>query len=115
MKQDSVAPAASGPLALDGPLPGTICETFVRCGNPRCRCQQGRPHGPYYYRVWREGERVHKEYVKRSERAVIGAACDENARYRTRLREIRQERERLAASIRKHGRAAVRKAAAGSS
>ena len=46
------------------PLPGAIVPQFIRCGKPSCRCSAGEGHGPYYYRVWREGPKVCKEYVK---------------------------------------------------
>ena len=46
------------------PLPGAIVSQFIRCGKPTCRCRSGHRHGPYFYRVWREGPKVYKEYVK---------------------------------------------------
>lgn len=88
-----------------GPLPGAVCTQFIRCGNPRCCCRQGKPHGPYYYRVWRDGARVRKQYVKRSEMEAVRAACAEYARRAAQLRELR----RLAASPRKRERAAGRR------
>ena len=35
----------------------------VRCGKPRCACREGKLHGPYVYKYWREGGRVRKKYV----------------------------------------------------
>lgn len=49
------------------PLPGAIVPQFIRCGKPGCRCACGHRHGPYFYRVWREGPKVYKEYVKITE------------------------------------------------
>jgi hypothetical protein len=57
------------------PLKGAICAQYVRCGNPRCRCRRGELHGPYHYRLWREGGRVRKAYVKPSELESVRAAC----------------------------------------
>ena len=28
---------------------GSLIERATRCGNPNCRCQKGRRHGPYFY------------------------------------------------------------------
>ncbi len=28
---------------------GSLIERKSECGKPRCRCHQGKPHGPYYY------------------------------------------------------------------
>ena len=39
-------------------LPGVVCPQWVRCGRPNCRCSKGQPHGPYFYRFWREGGKL---------------------------------------------------------
>ena len=51
------------PSAVE-PLPGSVVLQFVRCGKPGCSCNYGQRHGPYFYRVWREGGKVCKAYVK---------------------------------------------------
>lgn len=38
----------------------TYRNEYVRCGKPACRSC---PHGPYWYRYQRRGEKVKKEYV----------------------------------------------------
>ncbi|MHB1006185.1 MAG: DUF6788 family protein [Chloroflexota bacterium] len=46
------------------PLPGCLLRQWVRCGKANCRCAQGHPHGPYWYRYFRDEEgRAHKKYV----------------------------------------------------
>lgn len=66
-------------LEGEGPLaPGTssreVVETtrkgrytyqleYVVCGKENCRCARGIKHGPYYYRYWRSGGKLHREYV----------------------------------------------------
>src|SRR5690349_21808447 len=49
-------------------------------------CVQWRKSGgdlrPYYYRFWREGGRLRKQYVKLSEVEKIRAACEGNRRIR---------------------------------
>ena len=57
------------------PLEGEVCPQFIRCGKPGCRCQYDKPHGPYHYRIWREGTRVRKVYVKATEVEAVRAAC----------------------------------------
>ena len=77
----SPGPTVSGiPDLLDeavqlGPLPGEVCEQYVRCGKANCRCNNGHPHGPYHYRVWREGTRVFKQYVKPVELELTRERC----------------------------------------
>jgi hypothetical protein len=48
-------------------LAGAVCVEWKKCGKPNCRCARGKLHGPYYYRYWREGGRLRKEYIPRRE------------------------------------------------
>lgn len=36
---------------------------WVRCGKPTCACRDGRRHGPYVYKYWRQDGRLRKAYV----------------------------------------------------
>lgn len=81
------------------PLPGKLCEQFIRCGKAGCCCQDGKRHGPYYYRIWREGSRVQKVYVKREELEAVEAACSSHKTYTAGLREMREMRLRLSRRI----------------
>lgn len=46
------------------PLPGALIRDFKRCGHPLCKCASGALHGPYFARVWYEGTKRRKAYVK---------------------------------------------------
>lgn len=83
------------------PLKGIVCEQYIRCGNAACRCQRGEKHGPYYYRIWREGDQVRKVYVKRADLAVVLAACEAHRVYSDQLHAARGERERVTRSLKK--------------
>ncbi len=96
------------PPAPLSPLKGVVCAQYVRCGKSECRCQRGEPHGPYYYRVWREGERVQKVYVKASELEAVRAACDAHREITERLEQLRREREKLTHGLRDSWRATKR-------
>ena len=87
-------PDASG--SPDVPLKGEVCTQYIRCNKSGCRCQTGAPHGPYYYRVWREGGRVRKEYVKSDNAAAVRAACENYKALSQQLRDLRQQREQIA-------------------
>ena len=50
-------------------------EQWVRCGKSNCRCATGERHGPYYYRFWRDGDRLRKEYVSRSQVDGVKERC----------------------------------------
>jgi hypothetical protein len=45
-------------------LTGSIHYEFRTCGDESCQCMTGgTKHGPYRYRVYREGETIKKEYL----------------------------------------------------
>ncbi len=76
-------------LAGDGSAPGAteFAETFpkipalvvqsTRCGKVRCRCQAGRPHGPYHYLRWREGTVQRRRYVRAADVPSVRAILDQ--------------------------------------
>ncbi len=71
---------------------GKIQEQYVRCGKSNCHCTQGELHGPYYYRIWRDGMRTRKVYVKPDEVDSVRAVCEENSDRMAQLRQMRQQR-----------------------
>lgn len=45
----------------------------VKCGKSACQCTDGTNlHGPYHYRVRRDGDDVEWEYVKKTESSLVG-------------------------------------------
>lgn len=60
------SPSPDPPLAVEPGLHfhrSSIRVKYIRCGRRDCgRC----PHGPYLYRVWRDGHRVRTEYIGRA-------------------------------------------------
>ena len=74
------------PVLLPKMLPGTVLPQWLRCGRPNCRCAGGPLHGPYYYRFWREGGKLKKSYVRRSELEQVRAAYEARRQARRNLR-----------------------------
>jgi hypothetical protein len=108
-----IVPETNSPTDITPPhvfesLPGEVCAQYIRCGKSGCRCEQGQRHGPYYYRIWREGDQVHKVYVKRSELGMVRQACASYRLQRQLLRDTHNERERLARRILREQRDATR-------
>lgn len=60
------------------PLAGSLHLEWRRCGKPACWCAEGRLHGPYYARRWREGCRQRKAYVPANEVAATLVAIELN-------------------------------------
>lgn len=50
----------------DAPLPGVVCIQYVTRGDKR--------HA-YYARFWREGGKLHKQYVRKADVEQVRAAC----------------------------------------
>ena len=86
------------------PLAGEVCPQFIRCGKPGCRCQSGQPHGPYHYRIWREGTRVRKVYVKATEVEKVKAACVLHRVITRRLQDAKQTKLHLTQSMHREWR-----------
>jgi len=86
------------------PLAGEVCPQFIRCGKSGCRCQHGQPHGPYHYRIWREGSSVRKVYVKATELEEVKAACLLHRTITRRLQDVKQARLHLTQSMQKEWR-----------
>lgn len=50
------------PVDQDEGAKGTLVKERVKCGAD-CTCNDGRGHGPYLYRYYREGGKLTSEYV----------------------------------------------------
>jgi hypothetical protein len=88
------------PETLPKTLPGAVCVQWRRCGRPACRCASGRPHGPYYYRFWREGGKLKKAYVRRADLQEVRSRCEARRLARAALAAGWEQWRGLAAQIR---------------
>lgn len=75
-------------------LRGTVHAQMIRCGRSNCRCTRGQLHGPYYYRFFREGDKLTKKYVKLSEVEAVRAACLARRLQERRIAETRRTARR---------------------
>jgi hypothetical protein len=80
-------------------LPGTVCQQWVRCGRPNCRCARGELHGPYAYYFVRMNGRLRKRYVRPAEVDGVRAACEAHQRQRRELAAWRDCLRQLAAQL----------------
>lgn len=76
-------------------LAGTVIADFVRCGKPGCRCRRGERHGPYFYHTFREGGRLRRLYVPRSELLAVLAMCENRRTMQAMCLENRREHATL--------------------
>lgn len=82
------------------PLPGVVCAQGVHWGRPDCRCARGELHGPYFYRFWREGGRLRKQYVKRPDMEQVRAQCPARQQARQELTSWYEVWQQMVAQVR---------------
>jgi hypothetical protein len=82
-------------------LKGDVIMQFVRCGKSNCHCSTGELHGPYYYRVWRDGEKIRKQYVRSEDVPAVREACRAYVEARNALKQHQQAQQALQRSIRR--------------
>lgn len=87
---------------------GDIVSQYIRCGKATCRCRHGELHGPYYYRTWRDGDKVRKVYVPFQDVERVQAACDAYKALRRQLRDDQKDRLALTRAIRNRWRTSLR-------
>jgi hypothetical protein len=57
-------------------MKGALVAQMIRCNKPNCRCTlAGARHGPYFCRIWREGKRRFKQYVRKQDVPLVRGAC----------------------------------------
>ena len=71
-------------------FPGSVCEQWKRCGTTGCRCAKGNLHGPYFYRFWRQGGRLRKEYVPKALFDQVAVACEARREFQQELKASKQ-------------------------
>jgi len=77
-------------------------ETLPKTGGAVCaqwRIYKGKRLGPYYFLFWREGGKLRKRYVKRTDLAATIAAC---GAYREERRERRESHKEVMRWIREY-------------
>lgn len=68
---------------------GSLIERYKRCGNPNCKCADGKGHGPkYYLSVSQPGNRPEMDYVPQDLQADVAV-------YLANLQSLRQLLEEL--------------------
>ena len=77
-----------------------VLRQWVRCGKPGCHCREGRCHGPYTYRFWRENGRLRKACVPREQVADLAARCQERRQQQRQVARRRQEWRSLVQRLR---------------
>ena len=69
--------------------PYALVESYARCGNKRCRCQKGKPHGPYWYLTQHWAGKTRNIYVPREKVEQIAALARRYKEYEGALTKLR--------------------------
>src|SRR5215212_9831911 len=78
---DHSAHAATELAEMFPKIPALVVQ-FTRCGKARCRCQVGKPHGPYHYLRWREGPAQRRRYVRAADVPAVRAILEKRREQR---------------------------------
>ena len=82
-------------------LLGAVHVQWVRCCRKNCRCAHGQPHGPYWYRLWRENGKLRKRYVRPADVDDVRSRCEARRQHRRQLAASHDEWRRMAAAVRR--------------
>jgi hypothetical protein len=80
-------------------LPGVVCQQWVRCGRPNCRCARGQLHGPYFYHFFRHRGRLRKRYILPADLDGVRTACEARQLRRRELLDWTECHRKLAAQL----------------
>lgn len=76
-------------------LPCSLIWRKVVCGNPSCRCQKGKLHGPYPYLSERVKGKTHLTYVRKRDLEKIEGKTEQYRLFQKRLEYVRHLNRRI--------------------
>ena len=92
----------------DGLLPGTICVSYRKCGNPNCRCASGQGHESWSWTFMLDGKK-HVEHVPADKLGEIRSRIEQGREFQDAVREVLQANARLIVLERQQLRARMKK------
>ena len=76
-------------------LPCSLILRKVICGNPSCKCQEGKPHGPYPYLSEKVKEKTRLTYVRKKDLEKVEKKTEEYRLFQKRLEYVRHLNRRI--------------------
>jgi hypothetical protein len=92
----------------DGLLPGTICVSYRKCGNPNCRCVSGEGHESWSWTFMLDGKK-RVEHVPADKLEEIRSRIEQGREFQDAVREVLQANARLIVLERQQLRARMKK------
>ena len=92
----------------DGLLPGTICVSYRKCGNPNCRCASGDGHESWSWTFMVDGKK-RVEHVPADKLEEIRNRIEQGREFQDAVREVLAANARLIVLERQQRRARMKK------
>jgi hypothetical protein len=92
----------------DGLLPGTICVSYRKCGNPNCRCASGEGHESWSWTFMLDGKK-RVEHVPAAKLEEIRSRIEQGREFQDAVREVLATNARLIVLERQQLRARMKK------
>jgi Family of unknown function (DUF6788) len=92
----------------DGLLPGTICISYRKCGNPNCRCSSGEGHESWSWTFMLDGKK-RVEHVPADKLEEIRSRIEQGREFQDAVREVLAANARLIVLERQQLRARMKK------
>jgi hypothetical protein len=92
----------------DGLLPGTICVSSRKCGNPNCKCASGEGHESWSWTFMLDGKK-RVEHVPSDKVADIRSRLEAGREFQDAVREVLSANARLILLERQQRRAQLKK------
>lgn len=92
----------------EGLLPGTICVSYRKCGNPNCRCASGEGHESWSWTFMLDGKK-RVEHVPSDKLEEIRRRIEQGREFQDAVREVLTANARLILLERQQQRRRVKK------
>ncbi len=92
----------------DGLLPGTICVSYRKCGNPGCRCASGDGHESWSWTFMLDGKK-RVEHVPSDKLEEIRDRIEQGREFQDAVREVLAANAKLIVMERQQRRARMKK------
>src|SRR5262245_57555587 len=92
----------------DGLLPGTICVSYRKCGNPKCRCASGAGHESWSWTYMLDGKK-RVEHVPTDKLEEIRSRIEQGREFQDAVREVLTANAQLIVLERRQLRAQMKK------
>lgn len=92
----------------DGLLPGTICVSYRKCGNPGCRCASGQGHESWSWTFMLDGKK-RVEHIPCDKLEEIRSCIEQGREFQDAVREVLAANAKLIVMERQKRRARMKK------